>query len=133
MEALFAWLAHPSTWIAVLIIGGAGEVAKQLILGPKKAWPKDGFRGWKGVYVVTYKFHAIIVGGLIGLVPGLPVLESLQTEGIAGSVMQYAGDGALSMVCYATVVGTARAIIENFGKRVGGGGGGPEDPASHGE
>lgn len=117
MLDLISWLGHPSTWIAVLIIGGAGEIAKQLILGPKKLWPKDGFPGWKGVYAVTYRFHAVVVGALIGCIPGLPVIEALQTEGIAGSAMQYAGDGALAMIAYTAIVGTIKAIIKNFGKR----------------
>ena len=120
METLVAWLGHPSTWIAVLIIGTAGDIAKNLILGPKNRYPKEGFRGWRGVYSVTYRFHAIVVGALMGLIPGLPVVESLQTDGIAGSVFQYAGAGALAMVTYATVVGTTRAIIKNYGKKVGG-------------
>ena len=61
----------------MLVIGTLGEVAKRLILGPKKTWPKDAdghiaFTGWRGVYAVTYKLHALLVGALIGLVSGIP-------------------------------------------------------------
>jgi len=122
-ENLTDWLTHPSTWIAVLVIGTLGEVAKRLILGPKKTWPKDddghiAFTGWRGVYAVTYKVHALLVGALIGLVPGIPVIESLRTEGWAGAVLQYTGNGALAMVVYASLVGTIKQAFEVYRARL---------------
>ena len=127
LDHLIDWLTHPSTWIAVLVIGTCGEAAKRLILGPKKrpkkSWPKDAdghvaFRGWRGVYAVTYKLHALLVGALIGLAPGIPVVESLRTEGWAGAVLQYAGDGALAMIAYASVVGTIKSAFEVYAPRL---------------
>ncbi|MBN8609637.1 MAG: hypothetical protein J0L92_03585 [Deltaproteobacteria bacterium] len=120
MDELMSWLGHPSTWITVLIVGTLGEVAKALILGPKKTWPKDAdghvaFRGWRGVYAVTYKVHALVVGALFGLVPGVPVIEALHSEGVAGAVLQYAGNGALAMVTYTSVVGTLKSLFEMYG------------------
>jgi hypothetical protein len=123
LDHLINWLTHPSTWIAVLVIGTCGEVAKRLILGPKKHWPKDAdghvaFRGWRGVYAVTYKLHALLVGAVIGLIPGIPVVESLQSDGWAGAVLQYAGDGALAMVAYASVVGTIKSAFETYAPKL---------------
>lgn len=123
LDQLTDWLTHPSTWIAVLVIGTCGEVAKRLILGPKKSWPKDAdghtaFRGWRGVYAVTYKLHALLVGALIGLIPGIPVVESLRTEGWAGAVLQYTGNGALAMIAYASVVGTIKSAFEVYAPKL---------------
>lgn len=122
-ENLIDWLTHPSTWITVLIVGSLGEVAKALILGPRKDWPKDAagnisFTGWRGVYVVTYRVHALPVAALVGLVPGIPVIDSLRTDGWAGAVLQYAGNGALAMVVYASVVGTLKKAFEVYGSRL---------------
>ncbi|MBN8609130.1 MAG: hypothetical protein J0L92_00995 [Deltaproteobacteria bacterium] len=124
MDELMSWLGHPSTWITVLIIGTMGEVAKVLILGPKKSWPRDAdghfaFRGWRGAYAATYKVHALAVGALLGFVPGVPVITALQSDGVAGAVLQYSGNGALAMVAYASLVGTIKGVIERYGRRFG--------------
>jgi hypothetical protein len=120
LDKLTDYLLHPALWIAVLIIGMLGEIAKNLALGPKKSWPKDGFRGWRGVYVVTYKAHALVVGALMGLIPGLPVTDLFKEPGSnLGAVMFYCGAGAISMIAYATIVGSIKTAISNYGKRLG--------------
>lgn len=120
LDALIAYITHPALWITVLVIGGAGEIAKKLILGNPHDMPKTGYPGFKGVYYVTYKFHAVVVGGLAGLIPGLPVTEALATEGVAGGVMFYAGAGAIAMIAYASVVGSIKNGVKNYGKKLGG-------------
>ena len=120
MDALIEYLTHPAVWIAVLVIGGAGEIAKKIVLGNPKSMPEEGYRGLKGVYYVTYKAHAMVVGGLGGLVPGLPVTEALATDGQAGSVMMYAGAGALAMIVYASIVSNIKSAVRNYGKKLNG-------------
>jgi hypothetical protein len=119
LDALIAYIAHPALWISVLVIGLAGEIAKKLILGDKKDMPKEGYPGFKGVYYVTYRFHAVAVGALLGMIPGLPVTEALATEGMAGGVMFYAGAGAIAMITYASVVSSIRSAVANYGKKLG--------------
>jgi hypothetical protein len=116
--ALIAYLTHPAFWIALLVIGGIHETGKKLVLGPKEKWPKDGFRGWKGVYRVTCKSHSLVLGALLGLIPGMPVTESLATEGLAGSMMFYMGAGACAMIGYASVVGVFKDVLANYGKKL---------------
>jgi Flp pilus assembly pilin Flp len=118
MQALIEYFTHPALWISVLIIGLAGQVAKKLILGDPDDMPKNGYRGFKGVYYVTYKAHAVIVGAMGGMIPGLPVTEAMETDGMAGSVMFYAGAGALAMIVYASVVGTIKNAFENYSKKL---------------
>jgi hypothetical protein len=118
LDALIAYIAHPALWISVLVIGLAGEIAKKLILGDQKDMPKTGYPGVKGVYYVTYRFHAVVVGGLIGLIPGIPVTDALRTEGMAGGVMFYAGAGAVAMIAYATVVSSIKSAVANYGKKL---------------
>lgn len=117
-DGLIAYFTHPAFWIALLVIGTIHETGKQLVLGKKHKWPKDGFKGWKGVYRVTMKLHSLILGALFGLIPGLPVTSGLATEGISGSVMFYLGAGAAAMVGYASVVGTVKDLLANYGKKL---------------
>lgn len=117
-QSFIEYLTHPAFWIALLVIGTIHETGSQLALGSKSKWPKDGFRGWRGVYRVTRKSHSLVLGALFGLIPGLPVIESLATEGIAGSVMFYMGAGIGAMVGYASVVGTFRDALANYGKKL---------------
>jgi len=117
-DALVEYLTHPAFWVAMLVIGTLHETGKQLVLGPKNKWPKDGFRGWKGVYWVTRKIHSLILGALFGLIPGVPVIEVLATEGAAGAVIFYMGAGAGAMVGYASVVGTLKDVFTNYGKKL---------------
>ena len=42
------------------------------------------------------------------------MIESLRTEGWAGAVLQYVGNGALAMVVYASLVGTLRSVFELY-------------------
>lgn len=118
LDGLTEYLTHPALWVAILAIGGLGEIAKKLVLGPKSKWPKDGFRGWRGVYAVTYKAHAMFVGALAGWLLPLPVASSFAEDGQAGRAMFYLGAGALSMIGYATIVGNIKTFLENRGKKL---------------
>jgi hypothetical protein len=118
LDSLVAYLTHPAFWVALLVIGTVHETGKQLVLGKKENWPKEGFKGWKGVYRVTMKLHSLILGGLLGVIPGLPVTESLATEGVAGSVLFYVGAGCGAMIGYASVVGTFKDALANYGKKL---------------
>ena len=118
MKDLVAYFTHPAFWVAMMAIGTVHETGKQLVLGNKSKWPKEGFRGWKGVYRVTMKTHSLILGALLGLIPGLPVTESLATEGVAGSVIFYLGAGCCAMVGYASVIGIIKDVLANYGKKL---------------
>jgi len=106
-----------SPWIPLLsaafIIGMLGEVAKKLVNA------KPGDKGLKGVYIVTYKAHALFVGALLGLALfGLkgPVPEVFGVE-CGGYVLAYATAGGIAMVGYASIVGVIKSAIENFRAR----------------
>jgi len=118
LDGLVAYFTHPAFWVALLVIGSVHETGKKLILGPKDKWPKEGFKGWKGVYRVTCKNHSLVMGALIGLIPGMPVTEALTTEGMMGSVIFYVGAGIGAMIGYASVVGTVKDVLANYGKKL---------------
>lgn len=118
LNGLTEYLAHPALWIAILAIGGCGEIAKKLILGPKSKWPKEGFPGWRGVYFVTYKAHAMIIGGGAGWLLPLPVSSAFAEDGQAGQAMFYLGAGAIAMIAYAIIVGNIKTFFKNQGKKL---------------
>jgi hypothetical protein len=118
LAALVEYLTHPAFWVALLAIGSIHETGKKLVLGPKNKWPKEGFKGWRGVYRVTCKNHSLIMGALIGLIPGMPVTEALSTEGLMGAVIFYVGAGVGAMVGYASVVGSLKDALANYGKKL---------------
>lgn len=118
-------------WIIILIvapflIGMVGEVIKKL------TGAKAGNKGWRGVYFVTYKVHAIVAGVLVGLamyaghgpVPEVfhSVIEDESRAGISGYMLAYAFSGGVAMVAYATIVGTIKNAIKHV--RIGNGGDG---------
>lgn len=125
VEAFMSWLTFAPNLAAMLIIATLGEIAKKLVLGPKSKWPAEGFKGLKGVYWVTYKAHAIVAGvlgaALGSLVGGLPVPEMFVTDGLAGAMLNYGGDGAAAMVLHASLWGNGKTFMEMLRKRASGG------------
>ena len=117
MDALLAALTHPALWVAAIVIGTLGEVVKNLVRA------KAGDKGWRGVYFVTYRAHAILVGASLGALcfagVELPVAEGF-AEG-AGPVLFYACSGALAMIGYDAIVKTIKRTMER------GAGGGASD------
>lgn len=98
---------------AALIIGMFGEVMKKLV------GAKPGDPGLKGVYIVTYKVHALIVGALMGLggsYIGLPVPEVFGTA-LGGSVLAYTASGGVAMVGYSSIVGTIKSTLAHIGAK----------------
>jgi hypothetical protein len=110
-------------WIIILIvapflIGFAGEIVKKWVNA------KAGDPGFKGLYYVTYKGHALVVGALLGLamwagkgpVPALfhYAVGDVSEAGIGGYVLAYAFSGGVAMVAYSTIVGTIKNSIEHL-------------------
>lgn len=116
-DMLINWLGHPITWIEILVIGMVTEIMKTLMLGPKSKWPKDGFTGWRGVYFVTYRAHALLIGAVFGLVGAylipLPVPEK-GFEGTGGILAYHVGNAALAMVLYAALVGVLIKAVTTY-------------------
>jgi hypothetical protein len=96
-----------------------GEIVKKLVLrGPM---PKTGWPGWRGVYYVTYRAHALAVGagfgaGCAALTIPFPALFG---GSVAGGALAGAFAGGVAMVGYATIVKTIQAAIRQVGLRLG--------------
>lgn len=122
IQAFTDWLTFMPNLAAMLIIAMMGEIAKKVILGPKSKMPEDGYKGLKGLYYVTYKGHAVFVGiavaALGSLFGGLPVPEQFATDGLAGAMLNYGGDGAAAMVLYAVFVGNGKTLTAMIKKRL---------------
>lgn len=111
-------------WITVLIIlpfiiGMLGEIVKKLVLRGKM--PADGWPGWRGVYYVTYRAHALAVGAGMGTgcaALGIP-LPGLFGPTLAGGALAGAFAGGVAMVAYAGIVKTIQAAVRQVGLRVG--------------
>lgn len=111
-------------WITVIIIlpfiiGMLGEIAKKLVLRGKM--PDAGWMGWRGVYYVTYRAHALAVGAGFGAgakAMGIPFPE-LFGDTIASGALAGAFAGGVAMVGYATIVKTIQAAIKQVGLRLG--------------
>lgn len=101
-----------------LIIGAMGEAAKKLILGTVKP-SKEGYKGWRGVYVVTLRLHAVIVGALIGLVGHsfeIPTPDYFGTS-LGGVVLAYACAGVIAAFAYDMLVKVPRNLIGFFSRQ----------------
>ena len=86
----------------------------------KRADRKEGdkpYTGWRAVYNTLYKAQAIILGVLLGLIPGIPVPEVFQGDGLGGTLLNYGAVGAASMVVYAVFVSNAKSYVDNLKKR----------------
>jgi hypothetical protein len=111
-------------WITVLIIlpfiiGMMGEIVKKLVLrGPM---PKTGWPGWRGVYYVTYRAHALAVGAGFGAACAAVAIPFPELFGgtVAGGALAGAFAGGVAMVAYATIVKTIQAAIRQVGLRFG--------------
>ncbi len=135
IDVFIEWLTFMPNLAAMLIIGVAGEVAKKLILGPKYKWPMEtiqtkkgpkeivAFTGFKGVYAVTYKVHAIFVGVAVAVIGsafgGLPVPEHFAGDGWGGAMLNYGGCGAAAMVAHAALIGQGKTFTDLIRVRLG--------------
>ncbi len=98
---------------AALIIGMSGEVAKKVV------GANAGDPGLKGLYFVTYKAHALLVGAVLGAVGyqiGIPVPDEFGSE-LGGAMLAYAASGGIAMVAYSSIVGSIKSTIEHIGAR----------------
>lgn len=125
IDAVLETLLHPALWIGAIAVGMLGEVAKKLVLGPRAKWPKDGFRGWRGVYYVTLPLHAMAAGVALWWGPallGYPLPVSAAFDGDGGYALFGLGVGALSVVGYATFVEGVQRALKSWSKKLGEGG-----------
>lgn len=121
VDGFMEWLVFAPNLAAMVIILTLGEIAKKLILGPKYDWPKKklkngtevvAFKGFKGVYVVTYRSHAILVGCLIGglgFLVGLPLPETFGEPTAGAAMLNYGGAGAAAMVGHSLLMGQGKS------------------------
>jgi len=115
MTASFAgWLGFVPNIAAILIIGTVCEMIKRLVLGSKASRTANHTKGWRRVYLATYRGQALLLGALLGLIPGIPVPPDFRSDGVCGAVLNYAGDGAAAMVMYAVIVSTVKSYISQL-------------------
>jgi len=100
-------LSDPIIVVIALVIGTFGEIAKRAV----KA--KAGDKGWRGVYYVTLPAHPVLVGGLVGLIPWLPIPEGLTKDGyeFAGRLATGLLGGILCKIGYDIIVSTAKRML----------------------
>lgn len=117
--AFTEWLSFGPNIAAIVVIGMICDIIRRLVLG-KRADRKEGdkpYTGWRAVYNTLYKAQAIVLGVLVGLIPGMPVPESFQSDGLGGAILNYAGDGAAAMIVYAALISNAKSYIDNLKKK----------------
>lgn len=100
-------ILNPIIIITALIIGTLGEVMKRLVSA------KAGDRGLRGFFYVTLPAHPVIVGSLLGLIPWLPVPDSLQKDGyeFATRLGTYALAGLVCKLGYDSIVSTGKRLL----------------------
>jgi len=115
VQAFTSWLSFGPNIAAIIVIGMICEIIRRLVLGPRKE-RKNGepYTGWREVYNTLYKAQAILFGALIGLIPGMPIPESFHGDGVGGAILNYAGNGAASMLVYTLLVSNAKSYIDNL-------------------
>jgi hypothetical protein len=125
------------SWLTIFlflpfIIGMLGEVVQRLVLPGEM--PKAGWPGWRGVYFVTYKAHALAVGAGFGsllFLAAIPWPKDVFGEGIGGAMFAGAVSGGVAMVAYASIVGSIKNLTRLVGARAGSAGSGrPSDPGT---
>jgi hypothetical protein len=119
VENFTNWLLFGPNVATIIIIGTIYEIAKRAILGEKSERPKDGYTGFKKFYFLSYKLQAIAIGALIGLIPGLPIPEAFQSDGLAGAILNYAGCGGASMIVYTILIGSAKNYVQQLKDKIG--------------
>lgn len=101
------------SWLSLvgisMVIGMTGQVMKQLI------GAKAGDTGWRGVYFVTFRAHALVAGAALtaGLwYLGLPLPAALGTE-LGGAIAHGLFAGMLAMVAYDVLYKGVRAVVQH--------------------
>lgn len=125
------------SWILVLlvlpfIIGMMGEVVKKLAL--PGTMPEGGWVGWRGVYFVTYKLHALCVGAVFGIglfLFHIPWPKDVFGDSVGGAMLAGALSGGVAMVSYAAIVGVWKNSVKLVAARLGAASGAREsDPGA---
>lgn len=100
------------TLALALALGTIGEVFKNLVNA------KAGDTGWRGVYYVTLRLHAIVAGLVAGLAfHGSVAIPEQFGVTLRGYALWGAYCGGLAMVGYDVFVGIVRARIKQLGER----------------
>ena len=92
---------------AALVLGIIGEVTKRVVAPKGKS---DA--GWRWWFRVTMPVHPVLTGGVLGLVPGVPV--SVDASSIAARCLYFAGAGVVSTWVY----GGIKHFLEARGVKV---------------
>lgn len=122
---------NPIVILSAVFIGVFGEIAKRLVSSKKLEEEVLSYRDsakprakapplWKRIYYITLPAQAIIVGLLLGLVPGLPIAEPLQKEGMEfwGRLVTYGVAGVFCKVGYDTLISTAKRFVKKRAQEV---------------
>lgn len=98
------------TLIAItLVVGMVGEIVKKLV------GAKAGDPGWRGVYYVTFRAHALLAGGglAVGLwALGLPIPQ-IFGDSIGGALLLGMLAGGIAMIAYDVIVEGVRQWIRH--------------------
>jgi hypothetical protein len=98
------------TLIAIsLVVGMIGEIAKKLV------GAKAGDPGWRGVYFVTFRAHALVAGGGLTVALwqlGLP-MPQIFGDDVGGAILVGMLAGAIAMVAYDVIVEGVRQWIRH--------------------
>lgn len=100
-------LDHWPFFVVALLLGIVGSVVKSVVIPPKAAKPKAG---WRALYRTTLPLHPAAAGGLLGLFPFMPCPADFCTD-TASRVLYYVAAGMLSSYVYAAVKHMARAQL----------------------
>jgi hypothetical protein len=110
------WLAQLWPFVIVsLAVYAGGEGAKRVakIFVPNST-PDEKQPRWYKLWYATIRWHPILVGGLAGLIPGIPA-PSWVPDIVTGRVFWYALAGAMSGYMYAAFKDVP-AIIRSLAK-----------------
>lgn len=104
--------------IVPFIIGLAGQTSRRIVLGKDKLTKAEiaKLEGWRKWYYLTFTWHALFVGflvGLIGFYLGIPVPALFGTE-LGGSLVAYTFSGGVSIIAYDTIVKTIQRVISVY-------------------
>lgn len=115
VQAFTSWIAFGPNIAAIIVIGVVSGAIKRGVLGTREERKNSvPYTGWREVYNSVYKIQAIALGALIGMIPGAPIPEAFQGDGLGGSILNYMGTGAAAMIVYTALVSNANAYIDNM-------------------